>query len=249
MLVCKNIQSGKFFIYIREVDWGNIQVVNPLNRIKTLERKLFDGEVDADDTKLVNSGAITEEQLKVYRNYQRSQEPSRYVSKPEKTKVNSSHNKGANMKTIEIDDEVYEFLKNKADPFKEINPNLVLRRLLLKKESPSPPKRETTPIRKHQKAPKNDLSKLVLEGFLQEGQVLTFNSKGKKLSKSYEARVSTGCLLFEGNRKTMSALVANIFTREGLVTQSGSYRGPDFWQTSDGKSVRQLWDRYLEERA
>jgi negative regulator of replication initiation len=35
------------------------------------------------------------------------------------------------MYQIDVDEEVYEFLKQKAIPFKEINPNSVLRRLLL----------------------------------------------------------------------------------------------------------------------
>jgi len=112
------------------------------------------------------------------------------------------------MKTIEIDDEVYAAVQSKAIPFVDKSPNCVLRKLLLngKKKSTIGSVQKNN----HRKAQRADLGKLVRIELLREGQFLTFNYKEMELSKTYQAQVSTGCLLFEGRRYKMSPVVRMI---------------------------------------
>lgn len=149
------------------------------------------------------------------------------------------------MKTIEIDDDIYAFLQSQAIPFIETEPNLVLRRLLLNKSvAPIILLKEKSETRKqHIKSQKVDLSKLIANGYLKEGQKLTF--KHNKLSKPYEAQVSRSCLLYEGKRYMMSSVVRIILDQEGLAFPSRSYRGPIYWFNSDGLSVSELWEQLL----
>ena len=152
------------------------------------------------------------------------------------------------MKTIEIDDEVYAYLQSNAISFEEPTPNDVIRRVIgLDKKIPV--KTVPTPsINKphDSKAPKADLLKLVQHRILTEGQILFFSSEGQTLSKKYEAKIAGNKLNYQGNLYAMSRLVRIILEKEGLGNQSGSYRGPKHWFTSDGASVRKLWEQYLE---
>jgi hypothetical protein len=248
MVICKNKSSGKPFIYIKEIDWNKIEVITPENRIKVLERHLFEDEIEGSHDVFLKTGLIPEAQLKVYQEYERNSQEDwddSFDQKPvSDKKVDpqlTQRMEALTMKTIEIDDEVYAFLQNQAIPFVETNPNLVLRRLLLKKET-VPKESVKTPARtgSHKKAPKADLGKLVAYGLLKEGQRLYFNYKGTALSKRYEAKVSGNCLLYEGKRCKMSPVVKMILEQEGQVIPSGAYRGPDYWYNSDGISVRQL---------
>lgn len=151
------------------------------------------------------------------------------------------------MKTIEIDDEVYAYLQRMTIPYYEPTLNHVIRRLL---ELPKKvPQKETfkTPTRKLNgtKTRKADLAKLVQSGRLQEGQKLVLINKGKRLSKEYMAEISGNRLLYQNKIYTMSKLVAEIFDQEGCGIPSKSYRGPGYWHTSNGTSVRKLWEDYL----
>jgi len=150
------------------------------------------------------------------------------------------------MKTIEIDDEVFAYLQSNASPFDEPTPNHVIRRLLgLHKKITQKETFKRSTRKSNGKARKADLAKLVQSGRLREGQELFFNAKGKKLSKEYKAEISGNRLLYQNKIYTMSKLVAEIFDQEGCGIPSRSYRGPEYWHTSNGTSVRKLWEDYL----
>ncbi len=140
MIICKNISSGKFFIYIKEIEWGKFEVVTPANKIKVLERHLFEDEIDGSRDVFLRAGLITEAQLNVYQDYERNRQEDwdgsfdeKSVSKKKIYQRITKRPEVITMKTIAIDDEVFAFLQSQAIPFVETNPNLVLRRLLLKK--------------------------------------------------------------------------------------------------------------------
>lgn len=143
------------------------------------------------------------------------------------------------MKQIEIDDEVFAYLQNKAIPYDEKTPNDTLRRLFGIK------KKNEKKMPTHSKKPKADLQELVQGGLLEEGQKLVLNYKEKKLLKKYEAIVSGKHLLWNGKTYTMSGLVKIILRREGYAIPSEAYRGPDYWYNSDGRSIKDLWEQYL----
>ncbi len=150
------------------------------------------------------------------------------------------------MKTIEIDDDVFAYLQSQAIPYYESTLNHVIRRLLkLPKKVPQKETFKTQPRKSNGKARKADLAKLVQSGRLREEQELFFNAKGKKLSNEYKAEISGNHLFYQNKIYTMSRLVAEIFDQEGCGIPSKSYRGPEYWYTSNGISVRTLWEDYL----
>jgi len=147
------------------------------------------------------------------------------------------------MKKIEIDDEVYGYLQAKAIPYVEKNPNDTLRRLF-EIEREVPIRGGSKP--KHPKKPKADLQKLVLSGLLEEGQEVFLNYKEMNLSKEYVATVAENHLLWDGEFYTMTGLVKFILRQEGKETPSEAYRGPEYWYTSDHRSIKDLWAQYLK---
>lgn len=150
------------------------------------------------------------------------------------------------MKIIEIDDEVYAYLQRMTIPYYEPTLNHVIRRLLGLHKKVTQKETFKRPTRKSNgKARKADLAKLVQSGRLREGQELFFDAKGKKLSNEYKAEISGNRLLCQNKIYTMSSLVAEIFDQEGCGIPSKSYRGPEYWCTADGTSVRTLWEDYL----
>ena len=144
------------------------------------------------------------------------------------------------MKTIEIDDEVYEFIQKKAVAFVE-TPNLALRRLLGVNKRPLS-KPHSLGIG-NRKKPKTNLIDLVNEGFIEENQELYLRDyRGREIS-GYTAKVSHGNLIYDGRRYSMSELAKILLKQNGY--ESDSVRGPIFWFTMDGVSIRELWDKYL----
>ncbi len=150
------------------------------------------------------------------------------------------------MRKIEIDDEVYEYLQDKAIPYVE-NPNDTLRRLFgIKQEIAKGLSNKNIWKSRHPKTPKADLQELVLSGLLEEGQEVFFNYKEMRLSKKYEATVSENHLLWNGKIYTMTGLVKFILRQEGKAIPSEAYRGPEYWYNSDYRSVKDLWEQYLK---
>jgi len=151
------------------------------------------------------------------------------------------------MRTIEIDDEVFAYLQRKAIPYVE-TPNLTLRRLFnLNGRKPPENILNDQPLQtkqKKRKKPKANLSTLVKNGLLNEGQTLfLYDYHGNKID-GYEATVSGKQLSRGGKTLSMSDL-AKICLQE-IGYKSDSVRGPAHWNNSDGISVLELWRQYLE---
>ncbi|HVZ45891.1 MAG TPA: hypothetical protein VHA82_18940 [Ramlibacter sp.] len=155
------------------------------------------------------------------------------------------------MPRIEIDDEVFAFLQARARPFVD-TPNSALRNLLgIGQAVASPAPTESDPELdallaqavaqpRSSKAPKVDLMQLVSKGSLREGQkVHLIDYRGNRVRK-LSAAVSSGALLFEGKRYSMSSLATELLRREGY--RSGAVRGPTHWVIDDGRTVKELWD-------
>ena len=150
------------------------------------------------------------------------------------------------MRQIEIDDEVFEYLKSKST-WNDRNPNDVLRKLLhinTKTEKISTDKTIRRVV--VNKNPRADLKKLIQCGMVNDGQKLEFRHQDI-LPKKYEARVSSGKLYWEGSTYSMSKLVAVILRAERKDIPSEAYRGPAYWYNAEGRSIKDLWDQYLSE--
>ena len=152
------------------------------------------------------------------------------------------------MRTIQIDDDVYRALEARVRGFED-TPNDVLRLILGPKTQPSSTQKtakstDTGASRKRGKAPKADLRALVRAGFLTEGETLFMHDyQGNRLN-GIQAKIRDNKLEFEGQRLSMSDLTKQEMQRRGY--KSNSYRGPQFWYTNRGKSVKELWDEYLQ---
>jgi len=148
------------------------------------------------------------------------------------------------MRKIDVDDEVFEYLKRKSI-WKDQSPNDTLIRLLgIKKKQVLKTIANGTQVFRPQKSPAVNLQMLVDIAMLQEGQELIFKYK-RKLSKRYVANVVNGALLWNGETYSMSKLVAQILKTEGDDIPSGAYRGPVYWYNNKGRSVKDLWKQYL----
>lgn len=158
------------------------------------------------------------------------------------------------MRTIQVDDEVYQTLEGLVQGFGD-TPNTVLRRVL--GVSPrgarpvdgraAPKPRGMSGGGKRGKAPKANLRDLVRIGSLAEGQTLYMHDYQGARLEGVSARIHGNDLEYKGNRLSMSALTRKIMRDLGY--QSDSYRGPQFWYTDEGKSVKELWEEYLRTRS
>lgn len=160
---------------------------------------------------------------------------------------------------IEIDTDVFAFLQKNARPFID-TPNSTLRRLLgldsarvqHQKKSPSVSDPELEVLlaeslaitAARSKAPKADLQLLVQKGFLQNGQMLyLIDYQGNRVQK-ISASLSGADLIYNGQRYSMSNLAQQLLGQAGF--KSNSVRGPAHWGTDDGKTVKDLWQQYLD---
>ncbi|HOG91808.1 MAG TPA: hypothetical protein PLV50_14790 [Smithella sp.] len=152
------------------------------------------------------------------------------------------------MKTIQIDHEVYALLQKKAIVFEE-NPNAVLRRIFNLNQINTPQKPAPDNInnsRKPHKQPKTNLHDLIRSGFLSEGQKLIFQHGTKKLPE-YTVTISGKGLIWKGKSYSMSELAGKALETIGL--DGTSVRGPLFWFTEDGKSIKDIWEQYLRNQS
>lgn len=93
------------------------------------------------------------------------------------------------------------------------------------------------------KAPKADLRLLISAGLLREGEPLyLIDYRGNRVNQ-YKAVVANGRLVFEGTQYSMSLLARDLLQKLGF--QSAFVRGPAHWVNADGKSIKELWERYL----
>ena len=149
------------------------------------------------------------------------------------------------MHNIDVDDEVFRALEERVTGFGD-TPNQVIRRVLKLDESkpqrPSTPKRRD--VRRISKGPKTNLKDLIVDGSLSEGQTLFLHDyKGNSIN-GLEAIIRGNQLEYDGEFLSLSALTKKLMKEQGY--QSDSYRGPQFWCTSGGRSVKELWDEYLK---
>jgi len=143
------------------------------------------------------------------------------------------------MRKIEVDDEVYAYLESKVSTFSETE-NQVLRRILhLDKSEVSPPI-----IPKRRKKTKANLSDLVKVRLLHKNQKLFLHDyQGNKIA-GYEATIFRGSLVWKNESYSMSNLAKILLKEKGYV--SDSVRGPAHWYTSDGISIKDIWESFLE---
>ena len=151
---------------------------------------------------------------------------------------------------IEIDEEVYAALKDKAIPFEDKTPNDVIRRLLGFDDAPapllikSPPQRVPRKVADRRK-PKADLNELVNAGVLKEGQILHLRNYQRVKFPDSEATIHQGALLRDEITNSMSNLALKLFEEKGGY-KPNSVSGPVYWYTEDNISIKNLWDEYLE---
>jgi len=149
------------------------------------------------------------------------------------------------MKTIKIDNEVYAFLQKKAIVFEE-NPNDVLRRIFNLNQVNTPQKPAPDANRIPYKQPKTNLPDLIRLGVLSEGQKLIFQHGTKSLTE-YTATISGKGLIWKGKSYSMSELAGKALETIGL--DGTSVRGPLFWFTEDGKSIKDIWEHYVRKQS
>jgi hypothetical protein len=79
---------------------------------------------------------------------------------------------------------------------------------------------------------------------LKNRQKLVFKSGNRQLQQ-YSAVLSGNSLIWDGKQYSMSKLAGIALRSIGL--SGDAVRGPLFWYTEDGTSVKELWERYLKD--
>jgi hypothetical protein len=140
---------------------------------------------------------------------------------------------------IEIDEEVFAYLQNKAIAFVE-TPNHTLRRLL--NISGKKSRTRSLNIHKTKKMRKTNLLELIQAGLLMENQRLFFRDYQGNEYKEYDVIVSDNSLIWNDTAYSMSELAKILLKNHGY--ESDSVRGPLFWYTQNGVSIKDLWEKY-----
>lgn len=148
--------------------------------------------------------------------------------------------------SIEIDAELYAYLKQNIEDFGE-TPNRVIKRLLGLSPASShslPQKNQVAPPSKRsglKRRPQTSLSRLVGEGRLEPDEELRLIINGKEMCK---AKIEGDLISWENKRYSMSGLAVKFLQKEGYNTNHA--RGPAYWFTDKGKSIKDLWDKFLD---
>ena len=168
------------------------------------------------------------------------------------------------MESIKVDNDVFAHLQKNARPFVD-TPNSTLRRLLgidsataaTKTEKSSPTDdaeleellaEGLAATRSRSKAPKADLEVLVKTTLLRNGQQLYLvDYQGNRVQKLSPAVISGGDVIYNNQRYSMSNLAQELLAKVGF--KSNSVRGPAHWVTDDGKTIKDLWQQYLDQNA
>ncbi len=155
----------------------------------------------------------------------------------------SQKRKEQEMRTIEIDNEVFEYLQKKAISFVETKPNDTLRRIFgLDKSTTSSNFEVTQNIRK--KMRKTNLLELIKANILMQDQILNLHDYHGTIIEGFTATIDNNSLLWNNQKYSMSELAKIFLKQQGY--ESNSVRGPERWYTSDGVSIKTLWQKYLE---
>lgn len=146
--------------------------------------------------------------------------------------------------TIEIDESVNAYLLKNTSYYGEM-PNSILKRLLGLDSSAAASnwkeRREETNKEIVRKAPRTSLSTLVKDGFLRQDDELILIVRGEEVCK---AKIYGDSVSWQDKVYSMSPLAAKFLQKAGL--KSDSVRGPAYWFTTEGRSVKEIWDEYLE---
>lgn len=163
------------------------------------------------------------------------------------------------MRTIEVDEAVYRYIQSQAIPFEEPHPNDTLARIfgLRAPSKGSESKSEEKDLdefienllksapQHRTKAPKANLSELSRRGLVSDGEVLTLIDYSGNRIAGTTARVSGDQLVYEGRSYSMSELARILLKKHGY--RSEAMRGPAHWETSKGKTIKDLWGQVLNE--
>ncbi len=66
---CKNIHSGKHFLFIEETNDEKLLLVIPTGEVKPLNASLFEDLEEVNITDLLNNGLITQQQIDGYKKF------------------------------------------------------------------------------------------------------------------------------------------------------------------------------------
>ena len=170
------------------------------------------------------------------------------------------------MITIEIDQETYSFLQEKAIAFVETKPGDTVKRLLgINVASTKPSVLNSTVIKSpdrsekllsedensnqpnyikvNKKQPKTNIPALIRAGLLKDGQSLIFQDYRGNQYPQYKVILSGNSLTWENQSYSMSDLAKTLLNKHGYNNEF--VRGPIFWVNEAGKSVAKLWEMYL----
>jgi hypothetical protein len=161
------------------------------------------------------------------------------------------------MESIKIDNDVFAHLQKHARPLID-TPNSTLRRLLsIDSATTVTTSKKTSPVvdaeleelpaaaRSRSKAPKADLKILIGAALLRNGQKLHLvDYQGNKVQRFSPAVISSGDLVFNSQHYSMSGLAQELLAKVDF--RSNSVRGPAHWVTDDNKTIKDLWQQYLD---
>ena len=157
------------------------------------------------------------------------------------------------MPTIEVDATVYAYLKSKIVDFGDTPNSVLIRELGIapKERTAAAQLAEREQIvserEVQRRAPKTRMSELIKSGVLEEGQPLRFRDPRGKQVPGGEGAVSGDSLVYKKQTRSLSDVTAELM--QSLGNSSDSYRGPEYWYTARGKSIRELWDAHLRRTA
>ncbi len=70
MEVCKNKDSGKYFIYLQDCGPGGLLLVTPGAQVKPLRANLFDEVEDFSEEYLIENALVSPDQIRKFNGYQ-----------------------------------------------------------------------------------------------------------------------------------------------------------------------------------
>lgn len=87
MELCRNQRSGKYFIYIEEIVGSEKGLfVTPRREIKALELRLFDEPIEQEQYSTLQTGLVTDFQIRRYRDHERNRQEDTDRKKKERVK-------------------------------------------------------------------------------------------------------------------------------------------------------------------
>ncbi len=142
---------------------------------------------------------------------------------------------------ISIDNDVFEYIKKNALVYEEKTPNETLRRLFNIPNKKTKPYQSTFGVK--MKNPRTNINLLRDVGLINDGQTVSMRDyKGNPIPNT-ECLIKRGGLFYQDRIYSMSGLAKNKLNENGF--KGTSFRGPAFWYTDQGVSIKDLWSKYL----